>query len=205
MRLFVAIDIDESIRQRLDDYTQRMKPRVPGVRFVAPGNYHVTLKFLGEVAAMRLPELKAALGAIRYPSFSLNVRGVGFFPNHRAPRVLWAGIGHAGGESAGLAGLARQVQQALEPLGFAPEQDFRAHLTLARNGSGRPRPVHGERAPEAFAQLSRLVTAGAPPEFGTMTAREFFLYESRLSPAGAVYTRLEGFGLRDGGAGTDAG
>jgi 2'-5' RNA ligase len=204
MRLFVAIDIDASIRQRLDAYTRAMKPRVPGVRFVAAGNYHVTLKFLGEVAEARLPEVRSALEAIRYPLFSLDVRGVGFFPNEHAPRVFWAGIGNAGGESAELAGLARQVQMALQPLGFTPEREFRAHLTLARNGSGRPRPVRGEKPPAAFAQLSGLVTAEAPPEFGTMTAREFFLYESRLSPAGAVYTRLQGFGLHAGGAVTDA-
>ncbi len=199
MRLFVAIDIDASIRRRLDAYAAAMKPRVPGVRFVAAGNYHVTLKFLGEVANSRLPEIQSALAAIRYPSFSLDVRGVGFFPNAHAPRVFWAGI-----ESTELAGLARQVQQAFEPLGFAAEKEFRAHLTLARNGSGRPRPVRGEKSPAAFAQLSQLVTAEAPPEFGTMTAREFFLYESRLSPAGAVYTRLQGFGLHAGGAVTDA-
>ncbi len=205
MRLFVAIDIDDSIRQRLDDYARAMKARAPGVRFVAPGNYHVTLKFLGEVADSRLPEIQSALDGIRYPSFTFDVRGVGFFPNARAPRVFWAGIGHVDGECAELAGLARWVRQAFEPLGFAAELDFRAHLTLARNGSGRPKPVRGERAPEAFAQLSRLVTAEAPPEFGTMTARRFFLYESRLSPAGAAYTRLAGFGLHDDGAGSDAG
>jgi len=199
MRLFVAIDIDESIRQRLDDYARAMKPRVPGVRFVAAGNYHVTLKFLGEVAETRLPEIQSALAAIQFPSFSLDVRGVGFFPNAHAPRVFWVGI-----ESTQLAGLAQLVQQAFEPMGFDAEQEFRAHLTLARNGSGRPRPVRGEKSPEAFAQLSQLVTAEAPPEFGTMTAREFFLYESRLSPAGAVYTRLKGFGLHAGGAVTDA-
>ena len=199
MRLFVAIDIDASIRQRLDAYARAMKPRVPGVRFVAAGNYHVTLKFLGEVAEARLPEVRSALEAIRYPLFSLDVCGVGFFPNEHAPRVFWAGI-----ECAELAGLAQLVQQAFEPLGFTPEREFRAHLTLARNGSGRPRPVRGEKPPAAFAQLSGLVTAEAPPEFGTMTAREFFLYESRLSPAGAVYTRLQGFGLHAGGAVTDA-
>jgi RNA 2',3'-cyclic 3'-phosphodiesterase len=188
MRLFVALDIDEVIQQRLDDYIRTLLPRFPGVRFVRSSNYHITLKFLGEV-----PKAEAArerLRQVHLPSFDLSVRGVGFFPDARAPRIFWAGI-----ESPALSTLARGVGRSLEALGFAQESEFHPHLTLARSGSGRPRAVRGERSVPPFAQLARHVASSPPPEFGTMTAREFFLYESRLSSSGALYCKLEGFEL----------
>lgn len=188
MRLFVALDIDEAIQQRLDDYVRTLMPRFPGVRFVRSSNYHVTLKFLGEVP--HPDAVRERLRTVRAASFPVSVRGVGFFPDARAPRVFWAGI-----EAPALTALAGSVAQSLEALGFARESSFHPHLTLARNGSGRPRPMRGERPPEAFAQMARIVASSPAPEFGTMTAREFFLYESRLSPSGALYCKLEGFAL----------
>jgi 2'-5' RNA ligase len=188
MRLFVALDLESAVQQRLEAYMRDLAPRVPGVRLVRSGNLHITLKFLGEVP--HSDEVCARLRSIRYGNFDLAVRGVGFFPNDRAPRVFWAGI-----ESAALPGLAAAVSHALEPLGFAPEESYRPHLTLARNGSGRPRPVRGERSPASFRELARIVTTAPAPEFGTMSARRFFLYESRLSPGGASYSKLESFAL----------
>ena len=188
MRLFVALDIDDAIQQRLDDYIRTLEPRVARVRFVRSSNYHVTLKFLGEVPNARVVTEK--LREIRFPSFEIAVHGVGFFPNARAPRVFWAGI-----DAPPVTDLARNVDQALHELNFRQESAFHPHLTLARNGSGRRRPVPGERAPNAFAQLSKLVAASPTPEFGTMTSREFFLYESRLSPGGSIYAKLESFPL----------
>jgi RNA 2',3'-cyclic 3'-phosphodiesterase len=188
MRLFVALDIDEPILARLDDYVRTLMPRLPGIRFVRSNTYHITLKFLGEVP--RAEPIVERLREVHHPGFAIAVRGVGFFPNHRAPRVFWAGI-----EAPAMAGLAQRIGELLQPLGFAPEGEFHPHLTLARNGSGRPRPVHGERSPRAFAELVRLVTSAPAPEFGTMTAREFFLYESKLSPSGASYEKLARFEL----------
>ena len=188
MRLFVAIDIDEAILQRLDDYVRTLMPRLPGVRFVRSNAYHVTLKFLGEVK--KAEEIRERLRQVRSPEIPLSVGRVGFFPNQRSPRVFWAGI-----ESDALAGLAQSIGEALEPLGFPPEREFHPHLTLARNGSGRRRPVRGERSPQAFKQLAQIVASSPAPEFGTMTAREFFLYESKLSSSGPNYTKLEAFAL----------
>jgi len=188
MRLFVALDIDEAILQRLDDYVRTLQPRLSGVRFVRSNTYHVTLKFLGEVAA---PDpVRESLREVHASTFQLSVGGVGFFPNPRAPRVFWAGI-HA----PALPDLARRVDQSLAPLGFPPEREFHAHLTLARNGSGRPRPLRRERPPQAFAQLPRIVASSPAPEFGTMTARQFFLYESKLSPSGPDYRKLAAYEL----------
>jgi 2'-5' RNA ligase len=188
MRLFIALDIDEAIQQRLDDYIRTLQPRLPGVRFVRSSNYHITLKFLGEVRDMLA--VRECLRHVRSPEFGITLTGVGFFPDSHAPRVFWAGI-----NAPAIAALASGVEEALSVLGFPAEREFHPHLTLARNGSGRPRPLRGERPPEAFAQLSAIVASSPAPEFGTMTAREFFLYESRLSPSGPSYYKLEGFTL----------
>jgi 2'-5' RNA ligase len=88
------------------------------------------------------------------------------------------------------------VGQVLRPLGFEPDAaPFTPHLTLARSGSGRPRPVPGERPAPALQQVRAKVETLGPLEFGTMTAREFYLYESKLSPAGARYTKLSRYPL----------
>jgi RNA 2',3'-cyclic 3'-phosphodiesterase len=193
MRLFVALDIDEVIQQRLDDYVRTLQPRLPGVRFVRSNTYHVTLKFLGELPTA--DAVRERLREIRAPGFVITVGGVGFFPDARAPRVFWAGI-----NALALPVLAHRVDQGLGALGFPPERAFHPHLTLARNGSGTPRPRHGphsagEHPSGAFAQLSDIVASAPAPEFGTMTAREFFLYESKLSPSGPSYSKLETFTL----------
>jgi 2'-5' RNA ligase len=189
MRLFVALDIDEAILQRLDDYVRTLEPRLPGVRFVRSNTYHVTLKFLGEVK--NDTPVREHLRNVRAPAFDVSFRGVGFFPNASAPRVFWAGV-HA---LPALSELARSVDRSLEDLGFPPEREFHPHLTLARNGSGRPRPRSTERPPGAFAQLAGIVSSSPAPEFGTMAAREFFLFESRLSPSGPSYSKLESYAL----------
>ena len=188
MRLFVALDMDEAILQRLDDYVRTLLPRLPGVRFVRSSSYHITLQFLGEVPGA--DAIRARLREVRAGTFQLTVGGVGFFPNTRAPRVFWAGV-----DAPALPALAQKISQSLEVLGFAPPDDFHPHLTVARSGSGRPRPLRGERPSEAFARLPGIVASSPAPEFGTMTARQFFLYESKLSPSGPNYNKLEGFEL----------
>lgn len=109
----------------------------------------------------------------------MQFEGVGFFPNARAARVFWAGVD--GGED--LPQLASATNTALAKLGIAPEEKpYHPHLTLARAGA---RPLRG---------LQSLLTE-PPPQFGTMTAREFFLYQSQPQKGGSKYTKLERFGL----------
>ncbi|PSH04427.1 MAG: RNA 2',3'-cyclic phosphodiesterase [Acidobacteria bacterium] len=189
MRLFVALDIDEAIQQRLADYVRALQPKLPGVRFVGRNTYHITLKFLGEVQNERA--VREQLRKVRAAAFDLTVSKVGFFPSARAPRVFWAGIQ----APSALAELAHGIGMTLETLGFPQEREFSPHLTLARNGSGRPRSQSQERSPAAFAQLARIVASSPEPEFGTMTAQEFFLYESKLSSSGPSYYKLEGYKL----------
>ena len=190
MRLFVALDIDAAIRQRLQEFVNDLRARVPGVRFVGPETFHVTLKFLGETR--QVEEIERALASVRGVPFEISFRGNGFFPAANRARVFWAGI-EAPGE---LQALAARVDEVARTLGFPPERGpYKPHLTLARPGSGNPRGNPGDR-PDAKFQLIQQYLSGKPePEFGTMTAHEFFLFESILSPRGATYRKVRRYPL----------
>jgi RNA 2',3'-cyclic 3'-phosphodiesterase len=195
MRLFVALDIDESIRARIARFLDGVREFAPDARWVRPESLHVTLKFIGEKPEDDVEKIKQALAAISGDAFELNFRGYGFFPGARAPRVFW--IGSEGGSK--LTSLAATVDQSLAQLGIPKEEHrFNAHLTLARGGGGSvpPRGGTGDSRNRSFHRLQQKLDALAAPEFGTMAAREFFLYRSQLSPGGSKYTKLAGFALR---------
>ncbi len=184
MRLFVALDIDSDIRDRITAFRNEMRQVAPDVRWVGPETFHVTLQFLGETK--KLDEVRHALEKVNCAPTQIAFRGSGFFPNSKAPRVFWVGIEGDGR----LQTLATQVAKAMHPLGFETDaSSFMPHLTLARSGSGRPRPVPGERAAPALQRVRDALEKMPSQEFGTMTAHQFFLYESHLSPAGARYEK----------------
>ncbi|MFI5115349.1 MAG: RNA 2',3'-cyclic phosphodiesterase [Terriglobales bacterium] len=190
MRLFVALDIDADIRRRITEFRNQMRPLAPDVRWVAPETFHITLRFLGETK--KLDEIQRALQSVRAAPVELSFRNAGFFPSPKSPRVFWVGIE----ADQNLQELVNSVGRVLRPLGF--EQDagpFKPHLTLARAGSGRPRPVPGEHSAPGLRQVCAKLETLGQLEFGTMTAHEFYLYESKLSPAGAQYTKLSRYQL----------
>jgi 2'-5' RNA ligase len=195
MRLFVALDIDESIRKRITRFLDGVREFAPDARWARPESLHVTLKFIGEKSEDEVEKIKQTLGTISADAFDLNFRGYGFFPGARAPRVFW--VGSEGGTN--LTSLAATVDEKLAHLGIPKEEHaFNAHLTLARSGrgSGSPRSQKTDGPNRNFQQLQEKLSALPAPEFGTMTAREFFLYQSQLSRGGSKYTKLTGFGLR---------
>jgi 2'-5' RNA ligase len=191
MRLFVAIDIDPEIRERVSVFRDHLRPLAPDVRWVGPETFHITLQFLGETK--KVDDIREDLRKLSAAPVTLSFRGAGFFPNPKSPRVFWIGIE----ADEHLQHLADAVAQALHPLGFERDHaKFTPHLTLARSGSGRPRPVRGERAAPSLQRVREHLAQSPPPDFGTMTAHEFILYESHLSPAGARYEKRASFPLR---------
>ena len=193
MRVFVALDIDDAIRGRLQLFLDGVRGFAPDARWVRPESMHVTLKFIGEKSVEAVEEIKQALARIQGGVMQISFRGYGFFPTSRAPRVFWVGI-EAGPE---LASLAKSVDEAAAGLGVPKEEHaFSPHLTLARRGrSGAPGWRKGDVPNQSFQRLQEKLAAMPPPEFGTMTAREFFLYESQLGRGGSRYTKIARFGL----------
>ncbi|HWO36144.1 MAG TPA: RNA 2',3'-cyclic phosphodiesterase [Candidatus Acidoferrum sp.] len=195
MRLFVALDLDDNIRSRIARFLDGVQGFAPGVRWVRPDSLHVTVKFIGEQPEAQVDEIKRELAGIEADHFDVNLRGYGFFPSTRAPRVFWIGID--GGSR--LTSLAETVDSKLVPLQIPKEEHaYSPHLTLARSAgaSGSPRQQKRDRPNQSFQRLQEKLAALPAPEFGTMTAREFFLYHSQLSPGGSKYTKLAGFNLR---------
>lgn len=175
MRLFTGLDLPPEVVANLDRLISRLRPAA-AIHWSPPQNLHITTKFIGEWPEERLEELKAALNAVtaRQP-IPVHIRRVGFFPNPHAPRVFWCGI-----EAPGLEDLAVATDRATAALGVASEKRaFSPHLTLARIK---------ERI--NLQPLRELIAGLASLDFGEFTADRFFLYHSRLSPSGSVYTKL---------------
>ena len=193
MRTFIALDIDDAIRDRLQVFIAGVHGFAPDAHWVRPESMHVTLKFVGEKSAEAVEKIKQALARIQASTIAISFRGYGFFPNPKTPRVLWAGI-EAGPQ---LAALAKSVDETTAALGVPKEEyAFRPHITLARRGrSGGPRRRNGDGPNQSFQRLQERLAAMPVPEFGTMTAREFFLYQSQFLRGGSRYTKMASFGL----------
>jgi RNA 2',3'-cyclic 3'-phosphodiesterase len=194
MRLFIALDIDDGIRQRIVLFLDGVRGFAPDARWVRPESLHVTLKFIGEEPEETLEDMKHALSKITTGPLDLTFHGYGFFPGLKAARVFWIGIE----SSPQLASLAKTIDETTIKLGVAKDDHaFSPHLTLARGGggSGAPRRQKDDRPNVRFVRLQEKLAAMATPEFGTMTAREFCLYRSQLSPGGSRYTKIAQFVL----------
>jgi RNA 2',3'-cyclic 3'-phosphodiesterase len=199
MRLFIALDIDDGIRERISHFVEGVQGFAPDVRWVKPESLHITLKFIGEQPEPAVEQIKLALRTVTASTTEIHFRGYGFFPTAKSARVFWVGM-EAGSQLASLAGTIdeRMTDEKMESLGIPKEgRAFSPHLTLARGlgGSGSPRWRKGDGPNRAFQRLQEKLASLPTPEFGTMTPREFFLYQSQLSPKGSKYTKLERFPL----------
>lgn len=181
-RAFVGLPLPESYQQALATLRQRLGPWLPGrgVSWTRPGNWHVTLRFLGDVSWTGpggVDAVKAALAGLAFAPFDLSGAGGGFFPDERRPRVAWIGLDQG---RAACAALAAAVGACLQPVGFAPEdRPFSPHLTVARFRE----PPRGAAVASLLRELDRLRLPVVP-------VRECTLWRSRLGPAGPVYEAL---------------
>jgi 2'-5' RNA ligase len=196
MRLFVALDIGETIRHGIASFVKEVCMVAPDARWLAPEALHVTLKFIGERPEAMVRTLEEGLRKISAPAFQISFRGCGFFPTEKSARVFWIGI-EAG---AALTQLAKWVEGELVLCGIEAEsRPFSPHLTLARarTGSGAPGAQPDDRPNRRFRALQAKLAAMPPLEFGTMKATEFFLYRSQLSSRGAQYSKIARFALSE--------
>lgn len=192
-RCFVALPLPEALMRNLDALCGALSLRLASrLSWTRPGNWHLTLRFLGSVEPQRLFAVRSALRAVRFAPFALRLGPGGSFGDGRAaPRVLWLGLAEGGGPCAELAS---RVEAALEPLGFAPEpRAFRPHVTLGRVKRAEP----GDAWEAAGAASGALA---APWHAGEMA-----LFGSVLGPGGPKYAALEVYPARDHGGGPDGG
>ena len=188
LRLFVAISIPEPVRDEIIRVQQELQPLVPRdvARWARSDQFHLTLRFLGDVPADGVEDLKQSVGAVcrNARPLSLRAKGVGFFPNPRSPRVIWVGINDRAGQ---LVDLQQQIETAVGQFSSEPgEKNFTGHVTLGRLKNPKPADIR-DLAARAQSLEKRL--------FGEWTAHEIEIIRSELSPAGARYTSLAAFPL----------
>ena len=180
MRLFVAIEVPSTIRSAIAAFIDELRPIAPQTKWVRAETIHITLKFIGGTDPGNLRRIQSALAGICSDQpVTLGFRSLGFFPDEKRPRVFWIGTQ----SSPNLKTLAADIDQSLHQLGFPLEdRPFTPHLTLARfNAPGLP------------AKFAAAVKENAARSFGSLTAREFHLIESKLKSTGAEYTTLQSF------------
>ena len=187
LRLFIAVELPASVRQRLADVTDELRGvGLERLRWVRPENIHITLKFLGETPVERQPQIEDALRAAAegVGPLELALGELGKFGGRQNPRVLWVDVR---GEVDALKALHRRVDARIAPLGFpAEERPFAAHLTLARV----PQDI-AKKVARSLSDAIDAVTVPDPP----IPVREVVLMRSELRPGGPVYTRLSGVEL----------
>ena len=179
IRAFVAFKINPETVENIAAARAQLKRHLPGVRWVAKENIHVTLKFLGEIDEAQIAPITRALeGAIRpFPRLTINAKGLGVFPDEKRPRILWVGL-----QGSRLSALAPAVEKALEPVGFLSEKrGFAPHLTI-----GRWRQFQGSKA-----ELEKQIEQWKNYDFGETSVHEVILYQSILKPEGAVHRPLQ--------------
>ncbi len=174
LRLFVAVDVPESVKTKLLETLKPFRERIPGARWTNPTGWHVTLKFLGATWPRMLDPVRAAVeeAAAASTAFDSKVTRLGAFPSPRHARVVWAGLDDPGERFGEMV----KILDHLLGEHFIPEtREFTPHLTVARLAP--PRAI-SEFAPDLLetAVTSRRFTVG-----------RLVLYRSYLSPAGARY------------------
>ncbi len=189
IRLFIGLPLPEAYQQQLATLVRTWRARLRSrISWTRPGNWHVTLKFLGDTQEAALPDIRAALAGVYWSAFTLQAGDCGFFPpaaaeGRASPRVLWVGLKQ--GASA-CTQLAHEIETSLAGLGIAPDaRPFTPHLTLAR-------VKHA--APDPWSDVSRVITTTIWPP---APAERFVLWQSMLQPQGPEYTQLADFPARE--------
>ena len=178
IRAFIAVDLDDPVIEKVCNVVEILKPRITEIRWLRKENLHLTLKFLGNIAESQVEPITAAL---RHPlglfsPCTISAKGLGVFPDFRRPKILWVGL--TGDQ---LVQLAAEIESALMPLGFTPEnRAFTPHLTIGRWREGS-RPVKNLR--QEIDSLNDF-------EFGACAVRQIVLFQSVLKPEGASYSEL---------------
>lgn len=183
IRAFIAIELPDMFRKELADLQAKLKASTPPpAKWVSPEGTHLTLSFMGNVSADRIPAITVAISkaAAAVTRFVLKMGHLGAFPNSKRAQVLFVGLE---GDLAKLLELKTRLDMELEPLGFLPEERaFTPHLTLARLRE-RVSPIEGER-------LAKLISETAPNTSLETKVTHLNLMRSFLSREGATYQCL---------------
>jgi 2'-5' RNA ligase len=174
-RLFTALEVPAPIAFSLS----LLRGGLPGARWIDPGNYHITLRFIGDIDERTADEIAAALARVSRPPFELSLDGVGAFGGRR-PHSLFAGVK----PSPALRELQAEQERIIQRLGLEPERrKFTPHVTLAR--------MRNASEPDVAAYLALRGDFRTPP----FPVGRFVLLSSRASRGGGPYVMEEAYPL----------
>ena len=184
LRTFIAVELDAEARRQLKNLQVNLQPLVqPGlVRWVAPENIHITLKFLGETRPDQVAAVSSALDSLgpTILPFRVTLAGRGCFPNFKRPHVVWAGLVDRGQR---LQKLADAVERSISPLGWPTEtRPFTPHLTIAR--------ISDSATSRERALLGAAIEQFEVGDLSTLAVSAITFIRSDLQPGGPVYTVL---------------
>lgn len=181
IRLFVALPLPPMVRQHL----ALISGGVPGARWTSLDNFHLTLRFIGEVDGHVADDVAAVLETIEAPSFELTISGVDQFGKGEKSRILWAGIE----PNQAVVHLRDKIEAALVRIGLGPEtRKFSPHITLARLRNAQA------------ARIDQFLLTHQPLRIGPIPIAAFSLFSSWLQASGPLYREEQRYGLRDAGA-----
>ncbi len=181
IRSFLAFDIEsDTVLNRLAAVQNLLVQTGADLKLVEPQNIHITVRFLGNITPTMVEKIFEEMKKVQFFSFTVQIKGLGAFPDLRYSRVVWAGITEGADQ---LKSVFSQLEPRLRGLGFTPDhKGFSPHLTIARVRSGRNK-----------AQLAAFVTENANYDFGTIKAKCLRLKKSNLTPKGPIYSTLKEF------------
>jgi 2'-5' RNA ligase len=186
IRAFLAIDPPEDILQAMSRLQEKLKREIGGrTSWTKPQGQHLTLKFFGDISTEDIKNISTAVKnrmTSSGSSLNLKIENLGVFPYARKPRVLWCGVE---GDGEKLSVLQKQLEADFEGIGFpVDDRPFRAHLTLGRI-----------KYPSGLTGISEALIKYNAFVAGEFSCKELILLQSKLSPQGAVYTKLAEFTL----------
>jgi 2'-5' RNA ligase len=185
IRAFLAIERPEDILQAMTRLQEKLKREISGrISWTKPQGQHLTLKFFGDISTEDVKNICSAVQKriVSESKLNLKVETLGVFPDARRPRVIWCGVT---GDVEKLINLQKKLDDELAAIGFPSEdRPFRAHLTLGRI-----------KDPSGFSGISEALTKYNTFAAGEFNCTELILFQSHLTPQGAIYTKLAEFAL----------
>jgi RNA 2',3'-cyclic 3'-phosphodiesterase len=183
VRTFIAVDLPSELKKKIDEICTFFRQKTPerALKWVSAEHLHLTIKFIGEINESKIVQVKDAMehALIHQTTFEFQVSGMGIFPNHKVPRIIWLGI--IGVEP--LTMIHRNLDKELAKLEIQPEtRPFSPHLTLAR--------VRKNVDPAVLKTIGATLSQFKVDAVGTAVVHAIHLYQSELTPSGPLYTLL---------------
>lgn len=178
VRCFIAVDVcAPTIIEKVLAIQSKLEMINADIKFVEPHNLHLTLWFLGEITEQKLHQVMNVLKKVKFSRFSINLKGLGYFPGGDRINVIWIGVEDV---SNALSSLYLQLVKLLEPIGFKKEErGFTPHLTIGRVKSVRDK-----------VRLLSFIKDAAHLDFGVQNVDKLFLKRSILTQKGPIYSNL---------------